>query len=461
MSDQRIKIPKASDRALFECFKEIGIKYGADSCNINAMAFNSIGTVSFDEDLPESLEILLKQNSAIIDAMSISLSGVSISYRRGGNYQPQEKSAIWDEIIFNENNQQQQLSDAHKVEIVALINKKLSAFDPKRAIGGKLSPEQAQFEAIHTATLERLEALNEDLVRQSADFRENLERKFDEKNEVLETEISSKEAALEREYNKKDEQLDQKEESLIAKLKEIDNRNNTHVRREIRDRMLDDVKNRISNFGVSETTEQKRRPVAIGMFLLVFVLAGLLVVTGLEVLETEKISSQAILSIVSQSAEASNSDAVNNLIADASVNDHGKIYWLWGRFALFSFTLLGSVLYYIKWQNRWAEQHANSEFQLQQFYIDVNRANWVIESCLEWRKETQSAIPTDLLKSITNNLFVNEQNDLDKVIHPSDELASALLGSASKLKMRVGDSDLEFDRPSKIAKKVVPAKADS
>lgn len=107
-------------------------------------------------------------------------------------------------------------------------------------------------------------------------------------------------------------------------------------------------------------------------------------------------------------------------------------------------------MYYIRWQNRWAEQHASSEFQLQQFHIDVNRANWVIESCLEWRKDTESVIPTVLLESITRNLFDNKTDDIEKAIHPSDELASALLGSASKLKMKIGENELEFDKPGKI-----------
>jgi hypothetical protein len=60
--------------------------------------------------------------------------------------------------------------------------------------------------------------------------------------------------------------------------------------------------------------------------------------------------------------------------------------------------------------------------------------HWVIESCLEWRKETaNSEIPSVLLESITNGLFHNEQNDSEKITHPADKFASALMGSASKL----------------------------
>jgi len=47
-------------------------------------------------------------------------------------------------------------------------------------------------------------------------------------------------------------------------------------------------------------------------------------------------------------------------------------------------------------------------------------------------------------------LFVGENKDLEHVVHPSDQLASALLGSASKLKMNISGNELEIDKPGKI-----------
>ena len=62
-------------------------------------------------------------------------------------------------------------------------------------------------------------------------------------------------------------------EKLKAELDQraslLDDRDNTHVRREIRDNMLNDVKSRIENFGVSEATGKKRTPVFIGMVALI------------------------------------------------------------------------------------------------------------------------------------------------------------------------------------------------
>ena len=84
----------------------------------------------------------------------------------------------------------------------------------------------------------------------------------------------------------------------------------------------------------------------------------------------------------------------------------------------------------------------------------MNRANWVIESCLEWRKVTDSVIPSDLLGSITRNLFTTETKTLDQVTHPADELASALMGSASSLKLNLNGNELEFNKPGKITNKI-------
>ncbi len=420
---QRLKIPRASDHAVIECFKEIGEKHNVQNASISALAIGNIGSVNLFSSENEDYKTILKHNSMLIETSTIVVSGLSVAYHRGGQYQPQEKSPIFDEIVFNWNPQQSTLSNSDRLNIVNLINQKLKAFEPGRFVDSGLSEEQSQLLSIHNSTLERLELLNEDLIRQSSEFRENLEKRFEEKVQELSLETKGQREKLENEYDQKNKDLENRESDLREKIKTIDDRNNTHVRREIRDRMLADVKARIEKFGVSKSTEAKRRPVFCGIIVLIVLISAIL---GYSIYEINRISS-----------------SVSDLNTPIT-------YWLWAKVSILSFGLFGTILYYIKWQNRWAEQYANSEFHLQQFYIDVNRANWVIESCLEWRKETDSAIPTALLESITENLFDRSNEELEKIIHPADELASALLGSASRLKVKVGDNELEFDKPGKI-----------
>lgn len=460
MSNQRIKIPRVSDRIIAETLKALGTQYGISSAHVSALAFSNIGQVSLSDDATGDWKALLDHDSNLIDSMSLSIGGLSIAYARGGQYSSEQKSPIFDEIVLNWSNQPSP-TNAEKLDIVAFLNANLCPFELGRTVGGGISEEQSQLLAIHQSTLERLEKLNEDLVRQSSEFRRGLEEKFEEKVKHAEVEYSERKQRLEVEGQTFAAQVEAKERALEEKLKVIDDRDNTHVRREIRDRMLDDVKQRISQFGVSQVTEEKRRPVLVGILALLAAFLGLLAWTGYEIsaMDGQYFSMlEAIRNISAWGPEeikAAGLGAETIAKVSASDVDRTHIFWLWGRFALFSFGLIGTILYYIKWQNRWAEQHIVSEFQLQQFYIDVNRANWVIESCLEWRKETESAIPKELLGSITNGLFVNNQIEPERVIHPADELASALLGTASKLKLKVGDSELDFDKPKKITNKPI------
>ena len=426
---QRIKIPRTPDRSIIECFEKIGDKYGVSTFSISALGFSQIGNVDFKGKGNEEFNALVAHDSSLMATCSININGLTIIYYRGGSNQ-ENKSPVFDEIQLNWN-AKGTLSNTDKLDIVTIINNELKAFEPGKFIETGLSEEQSQLLSIHEGTLTRLERLNEDLIRQSSEFRKTLEKKFEEKATDLEDQTRTIQDELSKDYQKRTEVLDKKDQTLTDKLKAIDDRDNTHVRREIRDRMLSDVKSRIQSFGLSDKTEGKRTPVLIGIVLMVFAIASLLIYSLFQL-------NQLTTPIPQISPNSSGGIDMSNL------------YWVWMKITFLSIGLLGTILYYIKWQNRWAEQHANSEFQLQQFYIDVNRANWVIESCLEWKKETDSEIPTVLLGSITRKLFENGQDDLEKVIHPSDELASALLGSASKLKMKVGDSELEFDKPGKI-----------
>lgn len=449
MSNQRIKIPRLSDTSIIEAFKALADQYGVPSIHVSAIGYADIGKVNLSDEESDVWKALLDLDSYLIDSMTLSIGGLSIAYARGGQCPSEQKSPIYDEIVLNWNNKESP-TNKQKLEIVAYLNKTLRPFEPDRIIRGGISEESSQLLAIHQDTLKRLELLNEDLIRQSAEFRRDLDQKFDEKVKLSEDDYTKKKEQLKADTDVLTNHLNVKESALDEKLKAIDDRDNTHVRREIRDRMLDDVKQRISKFGVSTTTERKRLPVLLGIATLIATFAGLLIWAGLEISTVDRLSPLS-MSVAVQGASGS--------VEPTASSDKTNLYLLWIRFTLFSLGLVGTLLYYIKWQNKWAEQHSSSEFQLQQFYIDVNRANWVIESCLEWRKETVSAIPKELLASITNGLFVNNQTEPERVIHPADELASALMGSASKLNLKVGDSELQFDKPKKIPNGTLAARS--
>jgi len=457
MNNDFIKIPRQHDKAVCECFEKLVKDHETHILNYSIVGQHIASSVNFIEEIPDEYLHIVNLDSSLIRNISANINGFTITYYRGGKENNTSPSPIYDDIVISSNNNTT-LPPLKRIEIVNFITNFFEAFIPSRTVGEHPTEEQAQLAAIHQSTLERLERLNEDLIRQSNDFRTNLEKRFEDKISVKELHFSSLEKDLTDQHNAKQASLDAIEETLQHKLKQIDDRDNTHVRRAIRDKMLKDVKDRIDNFGVSSSTENKRRPVQIAILALCITFIFSIYFT---VFELSNVSSTTLRTDLASITGIISSDTKITPIIERTIDidqknkatSLTKTYWLWGRLAFLTFGLIGSILFYIKWQNKWAEQHSNSEFQLQQFHIDINRANWALESSLEWHKETGTDIPPELLTSLTKNLFTPDSSELENVIHPADELASALIGSSSNLKLNLGGNEVTFDKPSKIPNK--------
>lgn len=418
MSEQRIKIPRAADKSLIGCFKELAELTGINQVNISALGFINIGNVDLSSESHEIVDLLIKKNSAIIDTISMNYLGLSISFHRGGSSQPQDKSGIFDEILFRQNNQVT-VESAIAIEIVTTINRKLKAFDPKRSSTGS-TDEQAQFDAIHISNIERLESLNENLVKNTHDYRIQLDSEFGVKVDKLEETAEENRKKLEAEYVAKVELLKVEIEELDNKRKELDDSSNTHARREIRRDILKEIKSRQSKFSLTEGTNNLRKPIAILMLGLVAIFVALSAIS------------------IKEFYDVLQGDDLNKILI-AGIKQ-----------AIYSAGAIGSFIYMIRWMNRWFELHSQSEFELKHFELDMERASWIVETSLEWQDAKGTAIPPELLDRLSNNLFTREKENIDPLQHPADQLASALMGSASAVKLKAGDSSIEID-PRKLA----------
>lgn len=425
MADQRIKIPRASDKALIACFKELSEITGVTQVSITALGFNNIGAVDLTEELPDSLALILKKNSAIIETISLGLLGLPIRFYRGGNYTVADKSGVFDELVLAQNQNQGTPDSEIVIEVVATINKKLKAFDPKR-VGASLAEEQANFEAIHISNIERLESLNEELVKSTHDYRLQLDSDYRDKTSTLEESFESRRTELDSELQKSKLALEEQEQKLEDKRKELDDNSNTHARREIRRDILKEIKSRQTKFSLTDGTNNLRKPIAIAMLglIAIFVTLG-------------AISAKEFYDVIQGT-------------------DFNKIIIAGIKQVIYSGGAIASVIFLIRWMNRWFELHSQSEFSMKQFELDMERASWLVETSLEWRDAKGTAIPTELLESLSKNLFVNENHQVEQVQHPADQLASALIGSASTVKLKAGDSSIEID-PKKLAKTKQPS----
>jgi len=421
VSDQRIKIPRASDKVLIACFKDLAKITGVSQVSINALGFNNIGAVDLDSEFPSSLELILKKNSAIIETISLNWPGLPITFYRGGNYPAQEKSGIYDEVVIRQNQNQGSHDSEEVIEVISVINKKLKAFDPKRSASGSMSEEQAHFEALHNSSIERLEILNEELIKSTHDYRLNLDDDHQRRIKDLEDEFENRKKELHKKIEEQESEITAREKSLEEERKKLDDSNNTHARREIRRDILREIKARQDKFSLTEGTNKLRKPIAVAMIGLIAIFVFLGSVSALEFYDILR-----------------SSDMSKILIASVK-----QFIYTGGAVA--------SVVFLIRWMNRWFELHSQSEFYMKQFELDMERASWLVETSLEWKDAKGTAIPTELLESLSRNLFVNEGQKVEQVQHPADQLASALMGSASGVKLKAGDSSIEID-PKKLTK---------
>ena len=114
-------------------------------------------------------------------------------------------------------------------------------------------------------------------------------------------------------------------------------------------------------------------------------------------------------------------------------------------FACFAgFGIIGWFL--VRWQNEWSRKHADEEFRLKQFELDIERASWVVEMAMEWKGEKGEEIPDFLVERLSAGLFGAGGEPAGK--KPVDAVAS-MIRAASKAKIKLGDSaEVELDPKS-------------
>jgi|TARA_A100001518_G_C1223700_1_gene69737 uncharacterized membrane protein (DUF485 family) len=415
---QTIKIPRLKDKVLIDCFKEIAVKLSNHKQTASTSLLGS-ASFSFDPANPEENEEvseLIKKNSELIFSLSLNVGGFLVRLYRGGTGEP--KSPYTDDLQLLPGNDCK-LSDNEKIEIGYTVVKKLKAIESGRTVGGKNSKEQEELASIHEATLSRLEELNEKLIFDSHEYRKNLETEHLSKLHALEEAFSTREQELTKNHQRLSEQLQEKEQAFEERKKELDSKSNTHARRQIRKDIISEIKKRQTEFKLTSGTNSLRTPVAasmLGLIVLFIALAGF---------------------------------SIRDFYHALTLNDTSAL-WIPGlKQVIYSFGAVGSILFYIRWQNRWFEQHSLAEFQLKQLELDMERASWIVETSLEWNDAKGNPIPPELLDSLSRNLFTPQGEKVESLVHPADQLASAIMGTASMVKLKTGNTEVEID-PRKL-----------
>lgn len=358
---------------------------------------------------------------AALEYKNISINLQTKSYmNNNGSVTPHPYYAII-QINTNDNNRP---TSNDIIYVLAKVNEFLRS---RKLLPAILEGEASQLFEPQIALLAAIQNAASGQIARTDEFFRGLVDKFDNRQAELEELYSRKTIQLEKAIAERRTRLEADEVRLQEKQRELDDRDNTHVRRAIRGELIETIRNRQKTFSISKDTTRLRWPIHA-----VFLLLLLGTSTG----------------------------AVWSLSTWVSLAVNKKEGWdpflitLAIKSIVFTFGFLTSAGLYISWINRWFDKHAEAQFHTKQFEIDINRASWAVEAALEWKASQSEQMPDALLMGITKNLFDSQISDHANYA-PLDALASSILGSASNLKLNVGGSELSFDRKGikEIAKK--------
>lgn len=218
---------------------------------------------------------------------------------------------------------------------------------------------------------------------------------------------------LEKQYQDKASELEQRAAELGERAKQLDDRDNTHARRALHKSLKEEFQKRSTNFALTKDTSRKRLPVAGAFGFLGLVTA---IIVGFALWGT-----MHALPV-------------------------GVPFWMpLLRLGMSLAAFTAAVIFYVRWQDRWSDAHAEEEFRLKRLDLDVDRASWLVEVMLEWQRENQGEMPSELLEQLSAGLF-EQPGAHGGLRHPVEDVVAAILSGSAGMKLKLANGEVTLDR---------------
>ncbi len=408
MADNTFLIFKATDDELLTTFERVCEQMGGNG--EYSLSF-AVGTdqpqqLQLNSEALQSDKLVHKVRSALafifarISMTFPSLPGVHVVVQRGDGF---------DEAKLGLS---KTVSHEHATLVSLAVQKHFNAVAATPGIEKLLGEEVAEFYRKREEGLLRLEGLSQRLIEENETYRRRLDGQHDDLKKQVNERLVEERNSLSKEYEKQHSALEKREESLEARLKDLDDRDSRHVRREIRQDLKSELAERNETFHLTSTTVRKRWVIH-GLF------GALLLVTGFMF--------------------------VRGFIAQLQPPTGIDPWFLIARTAVSAVGFVAGLVFYIRWNNHWFQQHADEEFRLKRLGLDIDRASWVVEMALEWSEEKGAEIPKELIDRLTRNLFPGEEKR-ERAQHPSEDAVAALLAASSGLRIQTALGDFTLDK---------------
>jgi hypothetical protein len=405
MEPTRFRVGRLSDRAVVEAVMGLGEEFAVGKCS-----FGLIFSGPQLEGLPgknQQIDLILAEDTIAVLRFSFALNnGMSIAVHREWDGNSKTLTGCQDAVTVNPGGEDRNAAVAAR--LVKLLRQRLGAVDDKPLLD-YLKEEDRAFYQAREQSLQRLQTMQEEFFRRIQDFIAQQADVYQKKQSELEQKYVDKENRSEEAHVQRTKELDEREAAVSKRAQELDDRASTHVRREIRKDLKKVLTERSLRFELTEGTKKRRWAVLAGYLLL-------LVALGIP----------AAYFLFKEPSSGSSLDG-----------------FLVVRQVLLTLAFATTAGFFLRWMSQWAQSHAEEEFKLKRLELDIDRASWVVEHALEWKTEKGSEIPQYLLNRLSRNLFTDEQ-EAEHAMTAADSLAMAILRSAAKAKVKVGDAEFEL-----------------
>jgi hypothetical protein len=417
-----LEVVPVNDAKLIEVFVRLS-EHEAFAGNVS-LAFDGFSQKVNPSDL-EPIKGLISGDSYSIRSAAIQLANASavtqLYYQRSPDGD--------DKVHFQSHGNQRVQADWLK--LIPLVH---SHFVPiRRAVSAKgmnlkqaqtlLRNREAQVNKFQTSIEEAATVFAEEMgkTRREIDAdikarREALDAEHTARIEALEQADAKRRETFEQQRQQITEQLDARKAELDEREKHLEALSYQDERRKQIAAIKADLQNLESNFTLSEGTSSKRTALSIFATVLVVFTGGLFAYTMYSTVQ---------------------------LIDDAVTGP--QLAWLIIKQLTSLSAFAASSIFFIRWFQRWFDKHAEEEFRLKRLKLDLSRAGWLVETTLDWKDQTKEDLSPLLVERLSHGLFMAEETTHEP-IHPTDQLASALLGASSRVSVKTPGGDIEIDR---------------
>lgn len=238
-----------------------------------------------------------------------------------------------------------------------------------------------------------------------ARLQRELQKEFSAKREQLDEDARTQRTELDAEHRARIAVIEEREQKHREALALFENRESKLVRRNVA-KSLDELLEKQGKISLSDPTYKKRQTTFAILGVALTVSIVLMLAFGTRLFSTESLDWRVSLGL-----------------------------------GLSSFGFIGTVIYFLRWNDQWVRQHADAEFMAKRYRSDMLRATWVAELVAEWSKDNATPAPAALTESFTRNLFSYET--IPSTAHPLEALA----GMLGKNELSINDAGMRIGPP--------------